>query len=93
MLPEATAEFSALPAQRMRLIDRGVLKRGMWADGVVFAPITIRDKAAFENLNQLSQGMEFVPANGVPEIGGGKRPGALPGKVLRGPDTCLGYVP
>jgi N-acyl-D-amino-acid deacylase len=84
-LPEAIRKFSALPAQRLRLTDRGVLKKGMWADVVVFDPATIRDLATFEQPNQLSQGMEVVLVNGVPVIEGGKATGALPGKVLRGP--------
>src|SRR5580692_6192960 len=88
-LPDAIRKFSALPAQRMRLTDRGVLKQGMWADVVVFDPATIRDMATFENPNQLSVGMEYVLVNGVPVIAEGKMTGALPGKVLRGP----GYVP
>jgi N-acyl-D-amino-acid deacylase len=88
-LPDAIRKFSALPAQRLRLTDRGVLKQGMWADVVVFDPATIRDLATFENPNQLSQGMEYVLVNGVPVIDGGKMTGALPGKVLRGP----GYKP
>jgi N-acyl-D-amino-acid deacylase len=83
-LEDAIRKFSALPAQRMRLIDRGVLKAGMWADVVVFDPATIRDLATFENPNQLSQGMEYVLVNGVPVIDQGKQTGALPGKVLRG---------
>jgi dihydroorotase/N-acyl-D-amino-acid deacylase len=87
-LPDAIRKFSALPAQRMRLTDRGVLKQGMGADVVVFDPATIRDLATFEQPNQLSQGMEFVLVNGVPVIAEGKMTGALPGKVLRGP----GYV-
>jgi dihydroorotase/N-acyl-D-amino-acid deacylase len=83
-LPDAIRKFSALPAQRMRLADRGVLKQGMWADLVVFDPDTIKDLATFESPNQLSQGMEYVLVNGVPVIDGGKMTGALPGKVLRG---------
>jgi N-acyl-D-amino-acid deacylase len=83
-LPEAIRKFSALPAQRMRLTDRGVLKEGMWADVVVFDPETIRDVATFENPNQLSEGMRFVLVNGVPVIEDGKMTNALPGKVLRG---------
>ena len=88
-LPDAIRKFSALPAQRMRLTDRGVLKHGMWADVVVFDPATIRDLATFEKPNQLSQGMEYVLVNGVPVIANGKMTGALPGKVLRG----QGYRP
>ena len=84
-LEEAIRKFSALPAARLRLADRGVLKAGMWADVVIFDPETVRDVATFESPNQLSQGMEYVLVNGVPVIDGGKMTGALPGKVLRGP--------
>ena len=88
-LEEAIRKFSSLPAQRMRLTDRGVLKQGMWADVVVFDPETVRDVATFDDPNRLSEGMDFVLINGVPVIENGKMTGALPGKVLRGP----GYTP
>jgi N-acyl-D-amino-acid deacylase len=88
-LEDAIRKFSALPAQRLRLTDRGVLKVGMWADVVVFDPATVRDLATFDNPNQLSQGMDYVLVNGVPVIDQGKMTGALPGRVLRG----AGYVP
>ena len=88
-LEDAIRKFSALPAQRMRLTDRGVLKAGMWADVVIFDPATVRDRATFDNPNQLSEGMQYVLVNGVPVIDQGKMTGALPGKVLRG----SGYVP
>jgi dihydroorotase/N-acyl-D-amino-acid deacylase len=88
-LEDAIRKFSALPAQRMRLTDRGVLKAGMCADIVIFDPATIHDVATFEKPNQLSQGMEYVLVNGVPVIDHSNMTGALPGTVLRGP----GYVP
>lgn len=88
-LEDAIRKFSALPAQRLRLTDRGVLKQGMWADVVIFDPATIRDRATFEDPNQLSEGMQYVLVNGVPVIEDGKMTNALPGKVLRGP----AYVP
>ena len=88
-LEDAIRKFTALPAQRMRFTDRGVLKEGMWADLVIFDPATIRDLATFEQPNQLSKGMDYVLVNGVPVIVAGKMTGALPGKVLRGP----GYRP
>jgi len=88
-LEDAIRKFTALPAQRMRFTDRGVLKEGMWADVVIFDPAAIRDLATFEQPNQLSQGMDYVLVNGVPVIAAGKMTGALPGKMLRGP----GYRP
>jgi len=88
-LEDAIRKFTSLPAQRMRLTDRGVLKQGMWADVVVFDPATIRDLATFEKPNQLSEGMNYVLVNGVPVIEEGKMTGALPGRVLRGE----GYIP
>jgi dihydroorotase/N-acyl-D-amino-acid deacylase len=88
-LEEAIRKFSALPAQRMRLTDRGVLKQGMWADVVVFDPERVRDLATFDDPNRLSEGMDFVLVNGAAVIEDGKMTGALPGKVLRG----AGYQP
>jgi N-acyl-D-amino-acid deacylase len=88
-LEDAIRKFSALPAQRLRFTDRGVLKQGMWADVVIFDPATIRDLATFEQPNQLSEGMSYVLVNGVAVIAEGKMTGALPGKVLRG----RGYRP
>jgi dihydroorotase/N-acyl-D-amino-acid deacylase len=82
-LPDAIRKFSALPAARMRLADRGVIKQGLWADIVVFDPATITDRATFDNPNQLSEGMQFVLVNGVPVISGGQMTNALPGQVLR----------
>ena len=87
-LEEAIRKFSALPAQRMRLADRGVLKRGLWADVVVFDPATIADRSTFSSPNQLAVGMRWVLVNGVPVIADGQMTGAKPGQVLRGP----GYI-
>jgi N-acyl-D-aspartate/D-glutamate deacylase len=84
-LQDAIRKFSALPAQRLGLTDRGVLKEGMWADIDVFDPEKIHDVATFEKPNQLSVGMQYVLVNGVPVIAGGKATNTLPGKVLRGP--------
>src|ERR1017187_3839732 len=87
-LEDAIRKFTALPAQQMRLTNRGVLKQGMWADVVIFDPSIIHDLATYEQPNQLSKGMDYVLVNGVPVVAEGKMTGALPGKVLRGP----GYV-
>ncbi len=88
-LSDAIRKFTSLPAQRMGLTQRGVIKAGMYADLVVFDPDKVRDTATFEQPNQLAKGMDYVIVNGTPVIAGGKMTHALPGKVLRGP----GYVP
>ena len=84
-LEEAIRKFTSLPASRMRLADRGVLKAGMWADVVVFDPRD-RSPTARPSLrpNQLSVGMQWVLVNGVPVIADGAATSALPGRVLRG---------
>lgn len=83
-LAEAIRKFTSLPAQRVRLTDRGVLKQGLWADLVVFDPATIHDVATYAEPNRFSIGMQYVLVNGVPVIDAGKLTGTLPGKVLRG---------
>ena len=84
-LSDVIRKFSALPAQREHLVDRGVLKLGMWADLVVFDAATIHEVATFEDPNQLSIGMTYVLVNGIPVIDMGRMTGALPGQVLHGP--------
>jgi N-acyl-D-amino-acid deacylase len=87
-LADAIRKFTALPAQREHLSDRGVIKLGMWADLVVFDPRVIHDVATYENPNQFSAGMTYVLVNGVLVIEDGRMTGKLPGRVLRGP----GYI-
>jgi dihydroorotase/N-acyl-D-amino-acid deacylase len=88
-LPDAIRKFTSLPAQRLGLTDRGVLKQGLWADIAIFDPEQLHDVATFENPNQLSVGIQYLLVNGVPVISQGTTTAALPGKVLRGP----GYQP
>src|SRR3984957_18195452 len=83
-LEEAIRKFTSLPASRVRLNDRGVLKAGMWADIVVFDPQTITDRATFSAPHQPSVGMDWVLVNGAPVVAEGKATQALPGRVLRG---------
>lgn len=84
-LADAIRKMTALPAAQMRFTDRGVIKRGMWADIVVFDPATIRGRATYDDPQQFSEGMAWVLVNGVPVIANAKMTGAMPGKVLRGP--------
>jgi dihydroorotase/N-acyl-D-amino-acid deacylase len=87
-LEDAIRKMTSLPAQRMGIKDRGIVKTGFYADLVVFDPVTITDKATFENPHQYSEGISHVFVNGMPVWENGKFTGNLPGRVLRGP----GYV-
>jgi len=84
-LEDAIRKMTSLPAQRVGIKDRGILKVGFYADIVMFDPETITDKATFENPHQYSEGMSLVLVNGKPVWENGKFTGNLPGRVLRGP--------
>jgi N-acyl-D-aspartate/D-glutamate deacylase len=84
VLEDAIRKMTALPAQKMRLADRGALKAGLWGDVVIFDPAALTDKATFAEPNQLSVGMDYVLVNGVAVVAAGKATGARPGRILRG---------
>ena len=77
--------MTSLPAQTLRLKDRGLLKEGYWADVVVFDPDTVSDPATYQNPQQYAKGVLFVLVNGTPVIDNAKHTGARPGKVIYGP--------
>ena len=84
-MQEAIRKLAALPAQTMRLDRRGELKKGFYADLVVFDPETIQDHATFTDPHQYSTGMIHVFVNGGHVIKDGEHTGATPGRVVRGP--------
>ena len=82
-LPEAIRKMTAMPAQRLGLMDRGVLKLGMGADITVFDPQTVEDKATVAEPRQYPKGIPYVIVNGQIAVREGRWTGALAGKVLR----------
>lgn len=88
-LEQGIRKMTSLPAQRERLVGRGLLKVGYFADITVFDPRTIKDMATYQNSNNLSQGVNYVFVNGQLEYQDGKLTGAIAGRALRGP----GYQP
>lgn len=88
-LEEAIHKMTGLPAARVGLRDRGLLREGYFADLVIFDPDRIRDQATFEDPNRYPEGIDFVIINGRIVVDGGKHTGVLAGRVLRGP----GYHP
>jgi N-acyl-D-amino-acid deacylase len=84
-LPEAVRRLSALPATNLGLDHRGFIQDGMFADVVVFDPVTISDRATFEKPHQYAVGMKHVLVNGVQVLKDGEHTGAKPGRALAGP--------
>ena len=84
-LEDAVRKMTSLPAQTMRLRDRGLLKEGYWADVVVFDPDTVSDPATYENPQQYAKGVPYVFVNGTVVIDNGNHTGARAGKIIYGP--------
>ena len=88
-LEEAIRKMTSLPASRMGLQDRGIVRPGMLADLVAFDPERVIDRATFEKPLAYSEGMPYVAVNGQLVVDGGTITDARPGRALRGP----GYRP
>jgi len=81
-IEEAVRKMTSLPARRMGLSDRGLLRPGMAADVVVFDPEKIRDVATFEEPNVYSEGVVHVVVNGRVVLDGGRMTDERPGRPL-----------
>jgi dihydroorotase/N-acyl-D-amino-acid deacylase len=89
LLPLETAiqKMTAIPAQRLGLTDRGVLREGLKADIAVFDAQRVRDTATFEKPHSYAEGVSYVIVNGQVIVEHGKMTAARPGRVLYGPAT------
>jgi N-acyl-D-amino-acid deacylase len=81
-LEDAVRKMSSLPAQRLNLLDRGLLRPGMKADITIFDPAKVRDMATFERPHQYAVGFSYVIVNGQVVFEAGTMTSARPGKVL-----------
>ena len=84
-LEEAVRKLTSLPAENLRVRDRGRLAAGYFADVVVFDPATIQDHATYEDPHQYATGVVHVWVNGTQVLEDGEHTGATPGRVVRGP--------
>lgn len=82
-LPEAVHKMTGLPAQRLGLRDRGILREGAIADITIFNPLTVQDRATFEEPHQLPLGIEYVVVSGKIALQQGVPTGVLAGRVLK----------
>lgn len=88
-LAAAIHKMTGLPAKKVGLRDRGLVREGLYADLTIFDPNTVSDRATFEMPNQYPVGIRYVIINGRISVDDGQRTATLAGQVLRGP----GYRP
>ena len=82
-IPDAIRKMSSLPAWRMGLTDRGVLRVGAYADIAVLDLDEVRDTARFGDPHHYATGARHVLVNGVAVLLDGEMTGARPGRALR----------
>jgi N-acyl-D-amino-acid deacylase len=84
-LPEAIRKITSMPAQRQRLVGRGQIQVGHFADITIFDPAAIIDRATYTDSTKLSEGVDTVLVNGQVEFEHGALTGVNAGRALRGP--------
>jgi N-acyl-D-amino-acid deacylase len=82
-IEDAVKKLGSRPARHFRLIGRGRLEVGCYADVNVFDLNDLQIHATLEKVNQYCTGMQHVLVNGVPVILNGEHTGARSGRVLR----------
>ncbi len=86
-MPKAIHKMTGLPAGRVGLKNRGLIKPGFIADLVLFDPLAIQDRSTFDHPHQYAAGVVYVWVNGCPVVREGVITGNTPGKVLRKKDV------
>jgi N-acyl-D-aspartate/D-glutamate deacylase len=82
-LETAVAKLSSVPAARLGLRDRGVVREGALADLVVFDPDTVADRATYPRPVEHPTGIDHVVVNGRLAVRDGVETGERPGRLLR----------
>ena len=82
-LEQAVRKMTAVPAARLRLERKGLVRWGMDADLVVFDPRTVQDAATFAEPHRYAEGITHVLVGGAVSVQDGAHTGARNGRVLR----------
>ena len=80
---QAVRRLTSLPASRLGLSDRGIIREGAWADLAIFDPLTFGERGTTFEPNQVAVGMRHVIVNGVVTLKDGEMTGQRGGHVLR----------
>lgn len=82
-LEEAVKKMTSLPARKMGVIRRGLIREGNYADLTVFNSREVLDLATFEHPHRYPEGIKYVIVNGVVAVTPDGYNGALPGRILQ----------
>ncbi len=82
-LEEAIRKITSLPAETLRIRDRGLIKLGMFADITIFNPKKVIDMGTYTDPMQYPKGIEYVIINGTLTVDNGSHTGKHNGKVLK----------
>ena len=82
-LPEAVRKMTSMNAEKLGILDRGLVREGLLADLAVFDANTVVDRATFDNPHQYPDGILHVFVNGEEVLADGAHTGRLPGRVIR----------
>jgi N-acyl-D-amino-acid deacylase len=82
-LATAVKKMTSMPADKLKLKNRGYLKKGYYADVTIFNPETVIDNATFLNPHQFPTGIDYVIVNGKVTVKNGEHTGERSGSVLR----------
>ena len=80
---KAIQKMTSLPALKVGLEKRGIIKEGYFADITIFNPRKVIDKSTFQHPHQYSEGIEYVIVNGKIVVNKGAHTGILNGRILR----------
>lgn len=85
-LEDAIRKMTSLPAQKLRLKNKGLIKEGFDADLVLFDAANIADKADYINCYAENEGIKYVIVNGRIALEHNTYTGANSGRILRRQD-------
>ncbi|MXV17959.1 N-acyl-D-amino-acid deacylase family protein [Hufsiella ginkgonis] len=84
-LEDAIRRMTSLPAQKFGFTDRGLLRKGMKADLVIFDPAAVNDESTYEKPHAFSKGFQYVLVNGKVTVDNFIHTQVRNGRVLYGP--------
>src|SRR2546430_17674523 len=87
-LETAVHKMTGMPAARLRLERRGLLREGFAADIAVFNPATVRDESTYPDPHRYPTGISYVIVNGTPVVGGGPLAASRTRRNLRPGHAC-----